>query len=88
MTENLVNNGTYSQNKMSKLQFSNNEAYKTLLKFIENKILFKKEDSILEVRKVMAQRNTRLTINKILIGYLKKRSMRVLVILYQTLINY
>ena len=72
LTENLVNNGTYSQNKMSKLQFSNNEAYKTLLKFIENKILFKKEDSILEVRKVMAQRNTRLTINKILIGYLKK----------------
>ncbi len=72
LTEKLVNNGTYSQNKMSKLQFSNHEAYKTLLKFIENKILFKKEDTILEVRKVMAQRNTRLTINKILIGYLKK----------------
>ncbi|MGX9818220.1 UvrD-helicase domain-containing protein [Lactococcus lactis] len=72
LTERLVNNGTYSQNKMSKLQFSNHEASKMLIKFIENKILSKKEDTILEVRKVMTQNNTRLSINKILIEYLKK----------------
>ncbi|HCS86870.1 UvrD-helicase domain-containing protein [Lactococcus garvieae] len=72
LTERLVNNGTYSQNKMSKLQFSNHEASKMLIKFIENKILSKKEDTIFEVRKVMTQNNTRLSINKILIKYLKK----------------